>query len=333
MTHESVIRNQEELSTAWISRALDQRVDSIRVAAGSGNWSSQLSIEARMADGTTRALRLKICLGDTFGSSEVDYYTRDYVSMVNAPLVRCFDALYEPGVGYHLLLEDLSATHTDNKLVPPNLRYGIAVAEALGRLHAHHWCSQAPPDSGALDLYFDEVRPGLAPMERATGCSLRERFALHEHAFRQRWANPKGMSLLHGDLNPTNVLTPSGHERPLYFLDRQPFHWSLTYGVAASDLAYFMIPWWPEQERERCDLVVLRHWYDALGASEYSWNEAQADWRLSVEQCLNVPMEWCSKPSTFESMQRLWQSQFSRVQTALAQSRRFPFVEMGLDSA
>ena len=158
-------------------------------------------------------------------------------------------------------------------------------------------------------------------MERATGYSLRERFALHEQAFRQRWANPKGMSLLHGDLNPQNVLTPSGHEGPPYFLDRQPFDWSLTYGAAASDLAYFMIPWWPEQERERCDLVVLRHWYDALGASEYSWNEAQADWRLSMEQCLNVPMEWCSKPSTFESMQRLWQSQFSRVQTALAQSR------------
>ena len=88
-------------------------------------------------------------------------------------------------------------------------------------------------------------------MERATGYSLRERFALHEQAFRQRWANPKGMSLLHGDLNPTNVLTPSGHEGPPYFLDRQPFDWSLTYGVAASDLAYFMIPWWPEQERDK----------------------------------------------------------------------------------
>jgi len=53
MSQESVIRNQDALSTAWISRALDQRVDSIRVTPGSGNWSSQLSIEARMA-GFTR---------------------------------------------------------------------------------------------------------------------------------------------------------------------------------------------------------------------------------------------------------------------------------------
>jgi hypothetical protein len=321
MTPGTVIRNQEEVSTSWLGRALNQSVDSVRVSSGSGNWSSQLSIEARMSDGTTRTLRLKMCLGDTFGRSEVDYYTRDYVSMINAPLVRCFDAQYEQGTGYHLLLEDLAATHTDNKLVPPNLRYGIAVAEALGRLHAYHWCSQAAPDGAALDRYFDEVRPGLAPMERVTGCSLREQFELHEHAFRQRWAKPQGMSLLHGDLNPTNILTRSGRDTPLYFLDRQPFDWSLTYGVAASDLAYFMIPWWPAQKTAECELVVLRHWYDALSAPEYSWTEAKADWRLSVQQCLNVPMEWCSKPATLESMQWLWQAQLSRVQNALAQSR------------
>ena len=35
MSQESVIRNQDALSTAWISRALDQRVDSIRVTPGS----------------------------------------------------------------------------------------------------------------------------------------------------------------------------------------------------------------------------------------------------------------------------------------------------------
>lgn len=320
MTLEPVIRNQDELSASWVGRALNQGVDSIRVTAGNGNWSSQLSIEATMGDGTTRALRLKICLGDTFGRSEVDYYTRDYVNMDQAPLVRCFDARYQPGVGYHLLLEDLAATHTDRKLVLPSLPYGIAVAEALGRLHAHHWCSRPAPEAAALDRYFDEVRPGLAPMERATGCPLREPFALHERAFRTRWAKPQGMSLLHGDLNPTNILTPSGHENPVYFLDRQPFDWSLTYGVAASDLAYFMIPWWPEQERQRCESVVLRTWYDALGAPEYSWHEAQADWRISVEQCLNVPMEWCSKPATLESMQWLWQAQFARVRNALAQS-------------
>lgn len=320
MTVGPVISNQDEVTASWIGSALRQNVDRIKVTSGSGNWSRQLSIEACMTDRTTRSLRLKICLGDTFGRSEVDYYTRDYVGTVDAPLVRCFDAQHEPGVGYHLLLEDLSATHTDNKLIPPSLTYGTAVAEALGRLHRHHWCARSVPDPTVLDRYFDEIRPGLAAMERATGCVLRERFEQHEDAFRLRWAEPQGMSLLHGDLNPTNILTPTERTTPLYFLDRQPFDWSITYGVAVSDLAHLMIPWWPEETRKACEFLVLRQWYDALKAPEYSWNEAKTDWRLSVEQCLNVPMEWCSEPTTLESMRWLWQAQFSRIQNALAQS-------------
>ena len=137
-----VICHPDQLSAAWLGRVLQQDVDTIKVTAGSGNWSSQWSIEAGMVDGTARSLRLKVCLGSTFGRSEVDYYTRDYLGMLNPPLVRCFDAQYEPATGYHLLLEDLAATHTDNRDVPPGLAYGLAVAEALGRLHRHHWCAQ-----------------------------------------------------------------------------------------------------------------------------------------------------------------------------------------------
>jgi len=318
MTTGPVLRGPDQLSASWLSRVLKQRVETVAVTAGSGNWSSQLSIKAQLSDGTTRALRLKLCLGDTFGPSEVNYYTRDYLGMIDAPLVPCFDAHYEPGVGYHLLLEDLAGTHVDNKRVAPTLSYGLAVAEALGRLHRHHWCTQAAPDRSALDRYFNEVRPGLVPMEHVTSCSLRERFELHEAAFRHRWSRPQGMSLLHGDLNPTNILTPAGKTAPVLFLDRQPFDWSLTYGVAASDLAYVLVPWWPEATLRECEAAILRRWYDALNAPEYRWSEARADWRLSVEQCLNVPMEWCSKPATLETMKGLWQEQFSRVQCARA---------------
>lgn len=315
-----VIRDQDEVTPSWISHVLKQNVQQLKITSGTGNWSRQLAIEAQTNDGTAHALRLKICLGQTFGRSELDYYMRDYADMVDAPLVRCLDAQYDPAVGYHLLLEDLAATHHDRREVAPSLAYGIAVAEALGRMHRHHWGSLPVPGDAALNRYFDEIRPGLAPMEQATGHSLRRRFELHEGAFRLRWAQPQGMSLLHGDLNPTNILTPKGSEAPVHFLDRQPFDWSLTYGVAVSDLAYFMIPWWPQQTRQACELVVLRHWHDALGRPEYSWNEALADWSLSVEQCLNVPMEWCSKAATLNSMRWLWNAQFDRVRDALTQS-------------
>jgi hypothetical protein len=314
-----VISNQDEVTAPWIGHVLKQRVQRLRISSSNANWSRQLAIEAETADGRTHALRLKVCLGNTFGRSEIDYYTRDYVDMPNPPLVRCLDAEYDPAVGYHILLEDLAATHVDRREIPPSLAHGLAVAQALGRLHRHCWGAFPAPDHAALNRYFHEIRPGLDPLEQATGHALRQRFELHERAFRLRWARPHGMSLLHGDLNPTNILTPRGAEAPVYFLDRQPFEWSLTYGVAASDLAYFMIPWWPKQERRSWEGVVLRHWYEALGMPEYSWSDALADWRLSVEQCLNVPMEWCSRPDTLESMRWLWESQFDRVQNALAE--------------
>ena len=318
MSFGRVIASQDEVSASWLSHVLAQRVDRLIISPGHGNWSHQLAIAATLGDGSTRALRLKICLGDTFGRSEVDYYTRDYLGLAHAPLVRCFDAQHDPAVGYHILLEDLAATHTDRRDVAPTLAYGVAVAEALARLHAHHWgCGPAPTDT-TLNRYFDAIRPGLVPMEEATGHALRDRFARHEQVFRQRWAQPRGMSLLHGDLNPTNVLTPRGSDALVYFLDRQPFDWSLTYGLAVSDLAYFMIPWWPEETRHACELTVLRHWHEALGRPEYGWSDALADWRLSVAQCLHVPMEWCSKPATLQRMRGLWEMQLARVQSAMA---------------
>lgn len=313
-----VICDPSEVSATWLGRVLGQHVEDFGIAPGHGTWSRQFTISARLADGSTRALRLKICLGNDFGRSEADYYLRDYVDMDHAPLVRCFDAQHCPGVGYHLLLDDLAASHTDRRDREPTLAYGLAVAEALGRLHRHHWCKLPAPAGQTLDRYFDEIRPGLGPLEAATDRSLQARFDRHERAFRLRWARPEGMALLHGDLNPTNILTPNGADAPVYFLDRQPFHWSLTYGVAVSDLACFLIPWWPEHMRQACEAAVLRRWYDALDVPAYTWQEAQADWRLSVEQCLHIPIEWCSREDTRERMRWLWQMQFSRVQNALS---------------
>jgi hypothetical protein len=312
-----VLRSPEELTTTWLSLIL--RRDVVRFVASSdqSNWSNQHRVVVTFADEATRALRLKVCLGTTFGRSEVDYYTRDYVGLSQAPLVRCWNAMYEEGTGYHLLLDDLSATHRNGRGVLPTLEYGLAVAEALGRLHKHHWCSRPAPEQAALDRYFDEIRPGVAAMEHATGLTFSTRFQDHERAMRTRWARSHGMTLLHGDLNSTNILAPISRDRPVYFLDRQPFDWSLQYGVAVSDLAYMLVLWWPSEVRRVHEEAIFRRWYKTLSAEEYSWNEALADWLLSVEQCLHVPLEWCSKPDTLERMRWLWEMQLGRVKDAL----------------
>jgi aminoglycoside phosphotransferase (APT) family kinase protein len=238
--------------------------------------------------------------------------------MEGAPLVRCFDAQYAEGVGYHVLLEDLANTHHDRRNVLPTLAYGKAVARALGRMHRHHWQSHPAPGQDALLHYMNEARPGLAAIEQATGQKLHDLMRRHEDQLLRRWSSPKGMSLLHGDLNPTNVLTPKTADSPVYFLDRQPFSWSLTYGVAVHDLAYFLVLWWPPDTRRACEYELLRHWYEAVAMADYTWSEARVDWALSVEQCMNVPLEWCSKAHTLDSMRWLWEVQLSRVQDALS---------------
>ena len=322
MKQSPVLQSAEDISVGWLSDVLQRDVVRFAASSSHSNWSNQHLIVVTFADGTTRTLRLKACPGATFGRSEVDYYTRDYVSLTEAPLVRCWNAAYKEGIGYHLLLDDLSATHRNRRGVPPTLEYGLAAAEALGRLHKHHWCSKPAPEQAMLDRYFEEISPGVAAMECATGLTLRTRFQNHEQAMRTRWARSHGMTLLHGDLNSMNILTPKSGDRPVYFLDRQPFDWSLQYGVAVSDLAYMLVLWWPNEARRLYEEAILRRWYESVGTEEYSWDEALADWLLSVEQCLHVPLEWCSKPDTLDRMRWLWEIQLDRVKNALERQGR-----------
>jgi hypothetical protein len=312
------LRTAETVDVDWLSAVLGAPVLRFEGTVEAANWSSHLRLRVELADGSTRALRLKVCQGTTFGRSEVDYYTLDYLDLADAPLVPCHDAGYFAGEGYHLLLEDLAATHTDRRVEPPTLAYGLAVAEALARMHAHHWQSRPAPPVAALDRYFDEIRPGVPVLHQLAGLDLSVEFTAHEAALRQRWADPRGMSLLHGDLNGSNILTPRGAPAPVLLLDRQPFDWSLTYGLAVHDLAYCLVLWWPEETFAACAEPVLRRWHSTLAQPDYGWTDVLADWRLSIRQCLHVPLEWCSKPETSERMRWLWQAQLQRVLAAMA---------------
>jgi len=315
-----VITSTDDISADWLSAALGEPVASFSLHSEQANWSQHWPILATLASGERRALRLKLCLGDTFGPSELHYYTRDYVGMPDAPLPRCYQGCFEHGVGYHLLLEDLAATHTDARDHTPTLAYGLEVARLLGRLHAHHWQSQQAPARAAIDRYLAEAQPGLAVLHELTGHNLADAFGRLARQMHRRWSDPAGMSLLHGDLNPTNILVPRSPQGPTYFIDRQPFDWSLTYGLAVPDLAYLVAVWWPGACRSAWQWEVLRAWHMALRQPAYDWAMAVADWQLAVLQCLCVPLEWCAKPDTALPMRWLWEAQLDRILLAVAQA-------------
>lgn len=183
----NVISSAESITSEWLSDALQRDVATFKMKIEGSNWSSQVPLTVTFRDGQIASLRVKICAGSSFGRSEVDYYTRDYVTMSDAPLVKCWNAEFDARIGYHLLLDDLAETHCNRRDLPPSLTYGLAVAKALGRLHRHHWEAYPAPDQKAVDQYFQEVRPGVAVIKDISGHSLDNEAATLEVQLRDRF--------------------------------------------------------------------------------------------------------------------------------------------------
>ncbi|MCW5852138.1 MAG: phosphotransferase, partial [Anaerolineae bacterium] len=278
----------------------------------------------------------KLCNGQGFiGQSEVDYYTRDYVGLADAPLVTCYDAQYDPVSGaYHILLDDLSATHQPTWRVPSTLAHGQALARGLARLHAYRWTPEqraaigaAIPNAAKLGRYVEVARAGLEPMlddvagevEPRWAAVWRKTFDRHPGLMIQRAQNPVGITVVHGDVNCGNILAPIVGEEPVYIVDRQPFDWSLTVWLGTSDLSYMMVTYWETEARRELEMAVLREYHQELqrrGVRDYSWDELLADYRLCVAQAIYVPTEWCGTEQGRREMKWVWWPELQRTMAA-----------------
>ncbi len=306
-------RRIEQITVEWLSELLGKLVTEFHCEHEVSNWAQHARILVTFEDQSHVRLWMKECLHPDIGSSEVDYYLKDYASLEDAPLLRCYDACYEEGIGYHLVLVDASEEFHDRKLAAPTLNHGLAIAEAVARLHRHYWESREPRSDSEWEALFTVLRPGLPIMERLTERSLTSRFNSNAQELVERRTNPEGQTLLHGDLNPTNILTPKDADSPVYFLDRQPLDGKPVYGLAVYDLAYAIAPWWPRDFRLNHEIQILRCWYEALNKPTYAWEQAQLDWDISVNQCLHVPLGYCISEESAAEMDWLWRWQLSNI--------------------
>jgi hypothetical protein len=323
----SVITTLEQISATWLTRLLKAggaltvgSVASFDAETGHGNWSSNAILHVRYSDDAQgqRPLRLFLKMVETdlddesFGASEVTYYTRDYLGVAGAPLVRCYDAAYSAEMRrYHLLLDDLSPTHVVASSRPPTLEYGRALAEGLAALHAHWWgaarlAEAAAPihDAAAIRQFVAIAEPGLEPILAAAGDQLephwpdlmRDLYARHPAALIARAADANGFTLIHGDVGENNVLIPRQGDRPIYIIDRQPFDWSLTTWLGVYDLAYAMILDWDTAARRAWEMPVLRRYHDELrrrGVTGYRWEQLVEDYRLMAAMGVYIATEYC----------------------------------------
>jgi hypothetical protein len=281
--------------------------------------------------GSPDGLFLKLCSGGVFGRSEIDYYTKDYAGLQGVPIPHCYDAHYEHS-SYHLLLEDLTNTHRNNWGIPPTLAYGKAAARAMARLHSYCWGEERLRAAGydvidvtQLERYVTHVRLGAEPLltelQEGSGSFHSELvsdvFERHPAMMESRLSSGGPFALIHGDVNPGNILSrKDGQAEGIYFIDRQPFDWSLQSWVGPSDLSYMMVLWWEPEKRRTLEIEVLRTYYESLvefGVTDYSWEMTMADYQLSGLQCFYVAASWCTNPEERTKMRWLWSSQLERA--------------------
>lgn len=325
--HKKIITRVDEVTPEWLTAVLSHhgaltagKVDSFTASTNHGNWSRNASLtltySAQALGHCPTSLFLKLVDTDTgdgefFLPSEVTYYTHDYIDLPDAPLVRCYDAHYDPEQNrYHLLLDDLSATHEAASALKPTLAHGQALAEGLAILHAHWWGIERLVKSGApfhnnahirrfvmigepgikhaLDKFGDRLLPHWPGTIQQIFAKLPDRLVA-------RAQDRTHLTQIHGDPNPGNMLVPKVGERPLYLIDLQPFDWSLTTWFGAYDLAYIMALFWESSLRRQLEVPILHHYHQTLtqrGITGYSWQQLYDDYRLFVTLTVPIAVEY-----------------------------------------
>ena len=328
----AVLRHSGALPTG---RVLDPGAEAERSV-----WSQIVRLRPRydaVASDPPAALLLKICAGDdaVFGPSEVLYHTRDYADLADVPIPRCHDAQFsETPRAYHILMDDLSATHANTWELSPTLERASAVADALAALHAHRWGPErlrpvggTIPGPAEIARYVGHVRQGLEPLLETLGGTLdpawrdalHNVFAQHPGLMQDRTRDAAGFTLVHGDVNPGNILAPRDGGGRAYLVDRQPFDWSLTTWLGVSDIAYMMVHWWETTLRRQWEVPILRHYHEALahrGVSGYAWEQLLLDYRLCAVQSIYVAVEWLVLEQDRTRMRWVWEPQLRKAMTA-----------------
>lgn len=346
---DSIITSPDQLTAEWLTTVLNKsgaltsgEVSDFDLDRDRGNWSANGRLTVQYTADSTGArpekLFLKIVNADLdnefFGRSEVNYYTRDYVDVKEAPLLRCYDAEYsEAMLRYHLLLDDLSDSHIEAASKMPTLEYGLALAEGLAAMHARWWGEEGLAEAEApihtaehIRRFVDLAEPGAThiingfahDLEPLWPNFIRELYANHPQVMIDRCQDTNGFSLIHGDVGQSNILVPRESDRPIYIIDRQPFNWSLTTWLGVYDLAYAMVLDWYVETRRRLELPVLRHYYQRLlahGVVDYSWQQLWYDYRLAVAMCVYVATEYC-RGGINSRMIWLWLPMLQRTLTA-----------------
>jgi hypothetical protein len=125
--------------------------------------------------------------------------------------------------------------------------------------------------------------------------------------------------LTHADTNPGNILSPKESSGRTYLIDRQPFDWTISFWLGASDLALMMVHWWPTEIRRQLEREIVRYYVDRLNqqGKKCSFTTIWSDYRLCATQSLFVVLSRCRDPEQRKRFAWVWKPQLKKTLIAL----------------
>jgi aminoglycoside phosphotransferase len=246
------------------------------------------------------------------GRHEVGFYTEVAPRLPVGLVPRCFDADWNADTNvWHLLLEDLAATHLTATIwpLPPPFDQCGAIVEALARVHAEWWDNPSLGvsvgtwlDAEALERnrqifsehfarFTDQLGDRIPPERR----KLFHRLLDATPRFRQRYLSHRDVTIVHGDAHVWNCLLPrDGEAGGGRFFDWDC--WGID--VGSSDLAYMIAMHWYPDRRQSYERPLLDRYHAALlahGVKGYDRRALQDDYRLSVLLRIMTPVwQWAN---------------------------------------
>lgn len=241
---------------------------------------------------------------------EAEFYSR-LVPMMEAahpqrrwPFAHSFDAAYNSqNSASHLLLEDLSETHTAaTPPLPPTDAHCAQVMDALAAFHAFWWehphLGKGVAEPRTLESVRELQRTGavnFAAWSDYVGDRMTvQRKALIGRIIKQwprrrveRLTRGQGVTLVHRDTHTANFLFPQNTADAVRITDWQS--WRID--CATDDLALFMAAQWYPERRARLERPLLQRYFAQLttgGVTGYTWDDLWYDYRASILRLFSI---------------------------------------------
>jgi aminoglycoside phosphotransferase (APT) family kinase protein len=301
------------ITPAWLSETLDRPVTSLTVTP-IGTGQTGCTYRLHLDDGDTLVaktgaedpdVRQRVAYGYR---AELAFYG-EVAPTVDVPVPTVHAAVATDDCSqFVLLMDDLAPAVQGDQIAGTTEAVVIAGARALAGLHGPRWCDPAWKELPFLTmpLATDESAQGMGDLARmATDTFLQtlgERMTAEERATLDafpkavpEWLlqHPERFALLHGDFRLDNLmLHPDGG---VTVVDWQ----TLTVGLPARDLAYWVTTSVDPQTRRRIESDAVSSYHQALDAPGYDLATCEEDYRAGqLHTLLITTLGWAFTTQT-----------------------------------